>query len=79
MIAFRDLLTGVELLVADDRKDEYLAAGYKLAAEPIENEPINPPEEPQEVPEEIPEEKTEEIPEEKPKAVKGKTKSSKKK
>lgn len=74
MIAFRDMLTGVELLVADDRKEEYLAAGYKLAAEPIENEPINPPEEPEEVPEEIPEK----VPEEKPKA-KRTVKSSKKK
>lgn len=71
MIVFRDLLTGVELLVADDRKEEYLAAGYKLAAEPIENEPINPPEAPKEIPEEIPEEK--------PKAAKKTTKSSKKK
>lgn len=73
MIVFRDLLTGVELLVADDRKEEYLAAGYQLAAEPItiENEPINPPEEP----EEVFEEKTEE----KPKATKKTVKSSKKK
>lgn len=71
MIVFRDLLTGVELLVADDRKEEYLAAGYKLAAEPIENEPINPPEATKEIPEEIPEEK--------PKAAKKTTKSSKKK
>lgn len=76
MIRFVDSLTGVDLLVADDRKDEYLAAGYRLAAETIENEPINPPEEAKEVTEE-PEEKIEE-PEEKPKAKKS-VKSSKKK
>ena len=32
MIVFINSLTGTEMLVADDRKEEYLAAGYKLAA-----------------------------------------------
>lgn len=32
MIKFINALTGTEMLVADDRKDEYLAAGHKLAA-----------------------------------------------
>ena len=31
MVVFINSLTGTEMLVADDRKDEYLAAGYKLA------------------------------------------------
>lgn len=32
MIKFINALTGTEMLVADDRKDEYLAAGHRLAA-----------------------------------------------
>lgn len=32
MIKFINALTGTEMLVADDRKEEYLAAGHKLAA-----------------------------------------------
>ena len=32
MIAFINSLTGTEMLVADDRKEEYLAAGHMLAA-----------------------------------------------
>ena len=32
MVTFINSLTGTEMLVADDRKEEYLAAGYKLAA-----------------------------------------------
>ena len=71
MIKLIDALTGVDVLVADDRVNEYLAMGYKPIAETIENEPINPPEAPKEIPEEIPEEKT--------KAAKKTTKSSKKK
>ena len=31
MIKFINSLTGTEMLVADDRKEEYLAAGHKLA------------------------------------------------
>lgn len=34
MIAFINALTGTEMLVADDRKEEYLAAGHRLAAVP---------------------------------------------
>lgn len=34
MIKFINALTGTEMLVADDRKDEYLAAGHRLAANP---------------------------------------------
>ena len=33
MVVFINSLTGTEMLVADNRKDEYLAAGYKLAAD----------------------------------------------
>ena len=32
MIKFINALTGTEMLVADNRKEEYLAAGHKLAA-----------------------------------------------
>ncbi len=32
MVAFINALTGTEMLVADDRKEEYLAAGHRLAA-----------------------------------------------
>ena len=35
MIVFINALTGTEMLVADDRKEEYLAAGHKLAAIPV--------------------------------------------
>lgn len=34
MIRFVNKLTGSIMLVADGRKEEYLAAGHKLAAEP---------------------------------------------
>ena len=34
MIKFINSLTGTEMFVADDRKEEYLAAGHKLAAKP---------------------------------------------
>lgn len=33
MITFINSLTGTEMLVADDRKEEYLAAGHRLAAD----------------------------------------------
>ena len=33
MIAFINALTGTEMLVADDRMEEYKAAGHKLAAD----------------------------------------------
>lgn len=39
MITFINSLTGTEMLVADDRKDEYLAAGHTLAATPLEGKP----------------------------------------
>ena len=32
MVRFINSLTGTEMFVADDRKEEYLAAGHKLAA-----------------------------------------------
>ena len=32
MIEFRNRLTGTKMWVADERKDEYLAAGHVLAA-----------------------------------------------
>jgi len=31
MVRFINKLTGAEMFVADDRKDEYLKAGHKLA------------------------------------------------
>ena len=34
MIKFINALTGTEMLVADDRKEEYIAAGHRLAALP---------------------------------------------
>ena len=33
MVAFINTLTGTDMLVADDRVEEYLAAGHKLAAD----------------------------------------------
>ena len=33
MIKFINALTGTEMLVADDRKEEYIAAGHVLAAD----------------------------------------------
>lgn len=33
MIKMIDRVTGVEMLVADERVEEYLAAGHKLAAD----------------------------------------------
>ena len=33
MIAFINALTGTEMLVAEDRMEEYKAAGHKLAAD----------------------------------------------
>lgn len=38
MVVFINTLTGTEMLVADNRKDEYLAAGYKLAVNNSETE-----------------------------------------
>lgn len=44
MIAFINSLTGTEMLVADDRKDEYLAAGHRLAVSLTEKpEPVEEP------------------------------------
>lgn len=34
MVRFINALTGTEMLVADDRIEEYKAAGHKLAAAP---------------------------------------------
>lgn len=34
MVKFINALTGTEMLVADDRKEEYMAAGHRLAAIP---------------------------------------------
>lgn len=42
MIKLINALTGVEMWVADERKDEYLRAGHKLAPtceKPIEEKP----------------------------------------
>ena len=35
MVEFINKLTGGSMLVAEDRVDEYLAAGHKLAAAPV--------------------------------------------
>lgn len=43
MIKFKNRLTGTTMWVADERKDEYLAAGHKLAAtcvKPTEEKPV---------------------------------------
>lgn len=46
MLKFINGITGTEMYVADERKDEYLAAGHKLAALPAtkntEKEPAKP-------------------------------------
>lgn len=34
MIKFTNALTGTEMFVADDRKEEYMAAGHRLAVNP---------------------------------------------
>lgn len=34
MVKFINALTGTEMFVADDRKEEYMAAGHRLAAVP---------------------------------------------
>ena len=49
MIKFTNALTGTEMLVADDRKDEYLAAGHILAAIPIAKKAETVQEEPKKV------------------------------
>ena len=53
MIAFVNAVTGTEMLVADDRREEYIAAGHKLVAVPSAKkaEPVaeKPKEEPQKV------------------------------
>ena len=35
MVKLINSLTGTEMFVADDRKEEYLAAGHKLAVTPV--------------------------------------------
>lgn len=40
MIKFINKTTNTPMWVADERKEEYLAAGHKLAAEPRAKEPI---------------------------------------
>lgn len=39
MIKFINALTHTEMLVADERKEQYLAAGHKLAANVEKHEP----------------------------------------
>ena len=50
MIKFINALTGTEMLVADDRKEEYLAAGHKLAAVPTAKKVEPVPQEPKKAP-----------------------------
>lgn len=60
MIRFINPFTGTETLVADERKDEYLGAGYKLAPEIPLQKPVEPVEEKKEEPtEKLVEKKTE--------------------
>lgn len=45
MVEFKNAFTGTQMWVADDRVDEYLAAGHTLAAnnnkeKPTEKEPV---------------------------------------
>ena len=42
MIKFVNRVTGTEMWVADDRVDEYKAAGHALAAVPVSEKPIEP-------------------------------------
>lgn len=35
MIKFINAFTGTEMWVADERQDEYIAAGHRLAADPV--------------------------------------------
>lgn len=39
MIKFINKATNTPMWVTDDRKEEYLAAGHKLAAEPLSKKP----------------------------------------
>lgn len=58
MIKLIDKFTGTVMWVTDKRKDEYLAAGHKLAAisesPKVPDEPTAEPDEPAEVPDEKP-------------------------
>lgn len=49
MVIFINPLTGTETLVTDERKDEYLGAGYKLASDSSEQKPVEEPEKKKEV------------------------------
>ena len=39
MVKFINKTTGTDMWVADERKDEYLEAGHKLASEPVADKP----------------------------------------
>ena len=39
MVRMINRVTGTEMFVADSRVEEHLAAGHKLAAEPVKEEP----------------------------------------
>ena len=58
MIKLIDKFTGTVMWVTEERKDEYLAAGHKLAAisvsPKVPDEPTAEPDEPAEVPDEKP-------------------------
>lgn len=43
MIKFINRLTGGEMWVAEDRVEEYKAAGHKLAASPLKGKPASKP------------------------------------
>ena len=43
MIKLINKTTNTPMWVADERKDEYLAAGHKLAASPVAKKPIEEP------------------------------------
>ena len=50
MVTFINSLTGTEMLVADDRKEEYLAAGHRLAVIPVAKKTETVQEEPKKAP-----------------------------
>lgn len=50
MITLINPFTGTETMVTDERLDEYIGAGYKLASVPSEQKPIEPVEEVKEEP-----------------------------
>ena len=57
MISLINPFTGTETMVTDERLDEYIGAGYKLASVPSEQKPIEPVKEVKEEPKKVEEPK----------------------